>query len=251
MSAVVLFVPGYATSKDCRSITDTYVQLADFVQSRQCDFEYLSMPNNNYGDIGNVDLDDLVEYVIQRYNEVCSSVLYRRRPIVLVGHSMGGLLVARMLSQEVIDRLCRLPTHVRLINPAIGAIVPTLVSTVVATVPDTLLRLMLLPGHLASNALYPRSLPLQQWVKPRLLVSILRRTGRLYWWNDAWTLDVGINLRAVTRIILCMGDTVCDATQSILYARQQCVDVVELESAYHAFFDTSLLTAVWDLVNSP
>jgi len=170
---VIVFVPGYLTSKTCSSAGDTYVDLHTHASKHGFEFIYIPMPNNNYGDLGNVTIDDCVDYVLSRYNTICDT-RHVSDTIILAGHSMGGMIISRLLTSTFSQKLRRLPDFVRLINPAISpdtTIPQSVLSTLLAFVPHSLQGLAAFPLPVAErNTLYPGSPPYSPMVKPVLVL---------------------------------------------------------------------------------
>ena len=131
MKVVVVFIPGYATSATAGSTGDNYVSIERHVRECGADFEYVPLPNNNYGDIGNTTIDECVDHAVEQYNRICSKSS-KDDTIILAGHSMGGLIVTRIISALRIELLARRPDRVWLIKPALNTNL-TLIARVAAT----------------------------------------------------------------------------------------------------------------------
>ena len=143
----IVFVPGFLTSQTCSSIGDTYRAIYTYALEHHFPFWYVPLPNNNYGDLGNTTVEDCLDTVIHRYNELCASV-GAEDTILLIGHSMGGLLVSRMMTDTHHTRLTRLPDLVRLLNPALRthtSWTSALLGTVLSFLPETVLGTILTP----------------------------------------------------------------------------------------------------------
>ena len=132
---LIVFVPGYATSRE------EYIDIAEYVRSLGHLFEFISIANNNYGDRGCTTMDACIELSIARYNLICTQAQYANTPIVLAGHSMGGLLVLRMVSISCFGRLHTKPTHAVSLNPSLAPVLSPLFPTIASFLPTVLLVL--------------------------------------------------------------------------------------------------------------
>ena len=247
---LIVFVPGYLTSAECASTHDTYHAFETSASARSVTLRYVSFPNNNRGDHGNTTVDACLEYAIATYNVICDD--NKDHAIILAGHSMGGLIVLRMISSEFVGRLSRTPIGVRVVNPCIrtSSKIPVylkMASTVYSFVPDAIKRVLSLPIPICEEgAMYPGSPCYNHNVKQRLISSVLQRTGGLYINNDAWNISPSPALIECTLIIQCTGDTVVCASSSATYAKLSKVRFINIESRYHEFFDDELLGYFWN-----
>ena len=246
---VFIFVAGYLTSNECASSIDTYNAVARAALDRGHTMKYITFPNNNTGDLGNTTVDTCLEHATMAYNSICDDLGHQECTIVLAGHSMGGLLVARMISMEYIHHLHRLPTYVRMINPAIRPTVNTLskiLSTFMSYAPELVKRTLSIPSPVAEDsALYPNSPCYYPLTKPRLVLSMLQRTNALYRNNTPWNLIMDTTLSTRTRVIHCTGDTLTCAGASAQYATLSQACFVPHDCAYHQHFTDDLLQQVF------
>ena len=237
---VLIFVPGYLTG----TASQNYKEVVWSCQERNCDFEYIGVQNNNFGDIGNTTMEECLEFVIERYNTLCKA--YEGYKIILGGHSMGGLLVLRMVSTAVSSRLHRKPAYVRVIAPAIGPVAPVFPSTIAALLPTRLVRMVTVSLPIAGpGMLYPNSPELRNCTKQMLAISLLRKTNTLYFTNDPWDLEPMAAVCHTTTIVHCIGDQITSAVASRVHAHKYNVRFVGLGGPYHQHFDTVLLTTLW------
>jgi pimeloyl-ACP methyl ester carboxylesterase len=238
----MIFVPGYHTSRTCTSVGDTYLNIANYVQEHGLEFRYVPMPNNNYGDIGHTTLDSCVEHVVHVYNQICNERDWGT--IILAGHSMGGLLVTRMISTSYCRQLMRVPDRVCVINPAYRAVLPVwgvFVATFLSYLPESILGHISLPLPISTKgALYPSSPTMSPVAKPMLLLSMLQATGRLLAHNKTW--DLVPDERIHLTILACRGDTLADFVSSRQYAEMYDARFIAISSDFHEYFDDKILT---------
>ena len=238
---VMLFVPGYLTG----TASQHYREVVSACRDRNYDFEYIGVQNNNFGDIGNTTMDECLNSTIERYNILCKA--YEGYKIILSGHSMGGLLVLRMISTAMASRLHHKPTYVRVIAPAIGPFAPVFSSTLASLLPTLLIRMVAVSLPIAGpGMLYPNSPDTRNSTKQRLAVSLLRKTNTLYFNNDPWDLEPVADVGHMTTIVHCIGDQITSAVASRDHAHKYKVRFVGLSGPYHHHFDTAMLTAIWE-----
>jgi hypothetical protein len=248
---IIMFVPGYLTSKTCSSVGDSYLDIYKYAVNECYDFVYLPIPNNNYGDVGNASLDDCLAYVLKEYNEICvEKKLSTDDSITLVGHSMGGLIVSKLVTDEYLCQLKCIPHSIRLINPAIGPITSlstTVLGTVLSFLPESVLRIPIVPLPVVErNILYPGSMPSSPGMKVLLGSSLLQTTGKLLVNNKKWILKPERNICEHIRIIQCKDDKLVSFEDTCNHANEYNIQMKVLSSEYHAFFDKALLTAVFE-----
>lgn len=244
-----VFIPGYITSHTYTLAGDTYVDIADRVRKEGFDFAYISLPNNNYGDRGNATLDEYLEHVVTRYNSICSKAnVGPEDTIVLAGHSMGGLLVAKLITAIYLAKLDPQPNYVRVINPAIFPIVSwhlRVVATMLSFLPDVLLRTLAAPVSISTkDALFPGSLAQSPVVKLLLASSVARKTGSLFLNNETWDLTPAASLTVRIKVIACQGDPVASFEEARAYADRFKIALVSLPLDYHEYFDNTVMTGV-------
>ena len=245
---LIIFVPGYLTSQTCSSAGDTYLDIYKYAMKNGYDFVYIPIPNNNYGDVGNTTLDDCLGYVLQQYNHICNEKTSGQ--ITLVGHSMGGLIVSKLVTKEYLSKLQRIPDVVRIINPAIGPTtspIITTLGTLLSFVPQSLLGVPIVPLPVAEpGVLYPGSMQSSPGVKLLLGSSLLRTTGKLLVNNTKWTLEPDSGIRNRMKIIQCKDDKMVSFENTRDHASEYHVKMVVIPNGYHALFDESLLTATFE-----
>ena len=248
---IIIFVPGYLTSQTCSSVGDSYLDVYKYAVNECYELVYVPIPNNNYGDVGNATLDDCLAHVLKEYNKICvERKLSQDDSITLVGHSMGGLIVSKLITEEYLRQLKCVPNCVRLINPAIGpstSLCNAVLGTVLSYVPESVLGLPIVPLPLVErNALYPGSMPSAPVVKVLLGSSLLRTTGKLLVNNKKWMLEPETNIREHIRIIQCKDDKVVSFEDTCDHANEYNVQMTVIPSKYHAFFDDALLSACFE-----
>jgi hypothetical protein len=245
---VIIFVPGYLTSQTCSSAGDTYLDIYKYAMKNGYDFVYIPIPNNNYGDVGNTTLDDCLDYVLQQYNHICNEKTSDQ--ITLVGHSMGGLIVSKLVTKEYLLKLQRIPDVVRIINPAIGPTtspIITTLGTLLSFVPQSVLGVPIVPLPVAEpGVLYPGSMQSSPGVKLLLGSSLLRTTGKLLVNNTKWTLEPDSVIRKCMKIIQCKDDKMVSFDNTRDHAHEYKLQMVVIPNGYHALFDESLLTATFE-----
>jgi alpha-beta hydrolase superfamily lysophospholipase len=245
---VIIFVPGYLTSQTCSSVGDTYLDIYKYAIKNGYDFVYVPIPNNNYGDVGNTTLDDCLEWVLQKYNHICNE----KKPsqITLVGHSMGGLIVSKLVTKEYFSKLQRIPDVVRIINPAIGprtSPMITAVGTLLSFIPQSVLGLPVVPLSVAEPGdLYPGSMQSSPGVKLLLGSSLLRTTGKLFVNNTKWTLEPDSHIRKCMKIIQCKDDKLVSFDNTRDHANEYKLEMVIIPKGYHELFDEAVLTATFE-----
>ena len=249
MSKYVIFIPGYLTTQGCSHPGDTYRDVARGFQRRGFEFLYLPLPNSNDGDRGNSTLEDHLEHVIQRYNQLCEEYRIGSEDfLVLAGHSMGGLLTAKLLTSTYLDQLLRPPNCVRLLNPVFRTRLSfprRLLSTLCSFLPDFVLRTLAVPLPIATREiLFPGSLAQSPVAKPLLGGSVLRATNGLLCNNRPWGLRPEDTMRNVTRVVTCRGDRLASFEASEAYAEQFEIELVALPLNDHESFGETVLAAL-------
>jgi hypothetical protein len=244
---VLFFVPGYMTGTSTQSYDEIVVRAA---RERNWGVEYMAMPNNNSGDVGNTTMDHCLEYIIRRYNMLEKLKAYADADIVLAGHAMGGLLVLRLMSDEVGHRLHRKPVCVRVLNPIITPIITTplrVVSTILSFFPS-IVRLLSLPVPVASpGELYPDSPDFSPSVKQVLSLSLMRHTGSLYLHNTTWDLMPFKNARNLITVFHNIDDNLSDINGSREYCMDNRVPLIEIDSRYHEYFEDNVIDRIYSL----
>lgn len=245
-----IFVPGYMTSHGCNVQGDTYVDIHKAATDHGFEFTYISIPNNNRGDLGNITMDECLAYVVRQYNMICTK-LCPDDTVILTGHSMGGLLVAKMITETCLTSLTRAPDFVRLINPVFGPVLSWaewVAGTVFSFLPDMVLRILVLPLPIAGQGfLYPESPAYSPAIKQCLCISMLRKTGAIFVVSDSkWDLTPSVTMVDRTSVITCQGDRLTSYESSCAYAKRVCIDIVSLPLAYHEYFEKTVLTALFN-----
>jgi hypothetical protein len=244
----IVFVPGLSTSQTCSSIGDTYFDIYTYALENHYKFWYIPLHNNNYGDIGNITVDDCLETVIHRYNELCSSI-GTDDTILLAGHSMGGLLISKMMTDMHHMKLTRLPNLVRLLNTAFRirtSWMNAFLITVVSFLPEAVLGTIIAPlPRVRKNMLYPGSPNAVPIMKPLLAVSIQRRTGGLLLLNDTWNLQPAPALRERIVLVHCEADSLTSFAETDLHATRYHLKMIRVSSPYHQYFDAHILGALF------
>ena len=243
MPTVLVIVP----STESRG--DTYVPMFQSAAARTTAVEYVTSPNDCYGDPTVTTIDLWLDDVITAYNSVCRDPKYKDFEIVLAGHAIGGLLVARMLSIHVVDRLIRRPAHVRIVSPLLSPR-PTLLAKLYVHLPSAIQCLVPYIHMRPPDTLYPGSPRICALVKPCLLVSTLCRTGAIRMGNAPWDLTICPALAPCTRVIHRVEDTFASYAFSVEYTKKHQVQLVSLQGKYHEYFDLVLLTAFWEGISS-
>jgi hypothetical protein len=249
---LVIFIPGYLTTQTCEYPGDTYVDLARYIRRRErTEFVYVPIPNNNYADLGNTTMDDCLEYVIRQYNRICAD-RDQQDTIILAGHSMGGVLIARMLTISMITRLHRRPRFVRLLNPSLHPIVPItgrILSMILSRLPTLVLDYVIGPVSIASDAeLYPASPRVIRYSKLRLIQSLLGVTGELWPTTNAWDLTPDPGMCPDICMIVCSRDRLVSAEHTRLFSNIHRIRVVTVASGYHEYFDNTMMYSFFDQV---
>jgi hypothetical protein len=253
---ILIFVPGYLSSKTCFSTGDTYLDIYKYAVKNGYKFVYVPIPNNNYGDIGNTTLDDCLEYVLRKYNRICIEEKYSDEDeITLVGHSMGGLIVSKLTTNEYVSKLERIPDCVRLINPALSPITSrsnTALGTLLSFIPDSILGVPMVPLSVAGrDVLYPGSMPVSPGVKLLLASSLLRTTGKLLTNNTKWTLKPDTRILGRMRIIQCKDDQLVSFDNISDHAHKYDIQMIVIPKGYHEFFDEAVLKATFEGRKNP
>lgn len=242
--SLMVFVPGYATSRE------EYIDIAEYVRSLGHLFEFIAIANNNYGDRGCTTMDTCIELVIARYNLICTQAQYANIPIVLAGHSMGGLLVLRMVSNSCFGRLLTKPTRVVPLNPSLAPVVFPLLPTIGSFLPTVLLGTIPIPVLYASpGALYENSPPMRRPLKPQLLFDLLRKTNTLYIHNDPWDLMPDESMKNFVCIICNTGDKITKSEASLAYGHRYGVLVRSVPSNLHQRFDDTLMDLMFAFIS--
>lgn len=245
----LFLVPGYITSQKCTSEGDTYFEIAKAACAKGYQFVYIPIPNNNFGDIGNTTLEMCLDHVVLRYNVLCTELnISTDDTVLLAGHSMGGLLVARAVTDAVIGRLVRLPDVVRILNPAfsIGAAwyLRSLV-TLLSFMPETLFATLSISARVCGkNTLYPGSPDLSTACKQLLATSLASHTGTLLFNNKPWKLTPDTSMKERITIIACAGDAIVQMSGITTYCKNNTVPLVLLSLEYHEYFPIVLLDAL-------
>jgi hypothetical protein len=247
---VIIFVPGYVTSQTCSFAGDTYLDIYKYALKTGYEFVYLPIPNNNYGDVGNTTLDDCVADVLSMYNKICVERNFQKEDtITLAGHSMGGLIVSKLVTGEYITKLKRLPELVRMINPALGPICSrstAALGTLLSFLPESVLGFPTVPIPIAGrDGLYPGSRQVSTPVKPLLAMSLLRTTGKLLVNNTTWVLKPDINIRERLTIVQCVGDKLVSYEDARDHANQYQITLIAIPDGYHEWFDDVVLAATF------
>ena len=245
---LIIFVPGYLTSQTCSSEGDTYFDIYKYAIKNGYGFVYVPIPNNNYGDIGNTTLDDCLDYVLQKYNHICIEKNFSQ--ITLVGHSMGGLIVSKLVTNEYLSKLKRIPDFVRIVNPAIGPVTSPMITTlgtILSFVPDSILGVPIVPLSAAERGvLYPGSMQSSPGVKLLLGSSLLRTTGKLLVNNTKWTLKPDSGIRKHIKIIQCEDDKMVSFDKTRDHAKEYNLEMAVIKGGYHEFFDEAVLSAMFE-----
>ena len=248
---LIIFVPGYLATQTCSFQGDSYLDVYRYALARGFEFAYTPMPNNNYGDRGNATMDDCLDNVVGQYNEICvKRNLGPTDTLILVGHSMGGLVVSRLVTSAYSTKLNRLPDSVRLVNPAIRPIFNWFeggLGTLLSFVPQSILGLPLIALKVVEgNTLFPGSLSIFPYVKPLLGWSIGRATGAFWVNNQTWGLRPDDGVCDHITIIQCTGDRIVSCEGARAHANRYGIKFVVLSQEYHAYFDAVALAAVFD-----
>jgi predicted alpha/beta hydrolase family esterase len=232
-------------------VGDTYVDVRRYVTNHAgAKFVYVPIPNNNSGDLGNTTIEECVDYVVHQYNQICRNHDIQDT-IILAGHSMGGIVVTRMISGSCIQRLYRRPDFVRLVNPALHVplTVPVRLVTTICHyfVPTGICSYVSMPSPISKrNQLYPKSPAVAHAVKPLLLLSALSGTGRLYFNNHMLDLEPDVDMCARIIIIACRDDPLGTFGHLRLVASKYNIRIVTVASGYHTFFDNTVMTSFFD-----
>ena len=250
---LMIFVPGYTSDKTCVFDGDAYFAIYNYAIAHDFEFAYVPLPNNNFGDVGNVTLEDCLQHTLRTYDSICRKRnVSRADTIVLAGHSMGGLIVARMITDAYISRMIHRPTYVRMIHPAIQpAVGPSnmVLATVCSLVPHSVLATLPLPITISEKEmLYPGSLSGSPAIKQVLSISILSATGVLLLNNNKWGIVPNLEVRPSITIIAAEQDSVVLFKGIMSYVNLYNVKIVTIHSKYHAHFDTTVLDAIFNCI---
>ena len=247
---VLIFVPGYLTAPTCSSRGDTYLAIYKHACKYGFEFIYTPIPNNNYGDLGNITLNECVANVVAQYNDICETRnIGPTDTLVLFGHSMGGLIVSKMVTSTLLHKLKRRPDAVRLINPAITINLSwanSVLGTLSTLLPNSILSLPVLPIPVAERDwLFKGSSPYAPGVKPLLLSTMLQAQGGLLMNNRTWCLSPDDALREHITIVQCSEDKVVSSEGARMHADAHNIHFVAISGGWHQYFDRSVLTALF------
>jgi hypothetical protein len=247
---IMIFIPGYYTTQNCLSVGDSYVTLSVYATEHDFEFIHIPLPNNNYGDIGNTTVGNCLEHVLRQYNMICDERNFSATDnVILAGHSMGGLIVSRLMTSTYVTKLRRLPSVVRMYNPAIG-VVSTLLESILATlmsfVPSIVLETLPIPLPIAAkNELFLSSLQISPLVKPALIMSIFQTTGKLLMNNTTWDLTPDASIRDHITIIACTGDKVVSYEDTFKHASKNKINLITFKRTYHSDCDDTILSVLF------
>jgi predicted alpha/beta hydrolase family esterase len=249
---LVIFVPGYLTSQTCFSVGDTYLDCAEYARAYGFQFEYVPMPNNNYGDRGNTTMDDCLDHVVDQYNNICiNRIVGPDDTIILAGHSMGGLIVSKLLTASHLSKIRRRPDFVRLVNPAFeptSSLIRRATALCVSFLPEVILGSLVLPIPIAAKGmLFPGSQPQVLIVKQILAISLLGKTGLLFTDNTQWDLTPEVGMRTNMVIIACKDDPLTAFKASEKYADTYNIRFTEGPRGFHEYFNEVTMAAFFDL----
>ena len=245
----MLFVPGFLTAQTCSSRGDTYFDVYTYAIAHGFEFMYMPIPNNNYGDLGNTTMEDCLDNVLGQYNTICHTTIGPTDTIMFVGHSMGGMIISRLVTSAYSDKLKRRPDSVRLLNPAIGkhlSWAEVITGTLLSFVPK-LTGLAIVPVPIADReTLYPASLPLSPGCKLLLGTSLLQTMGKLLVNNRQWVLQPDDGMCEI-RIVQCRGDRVVSYPDTRAHAKaySHSIQFVTIASDYHEYFDADILDTLF------
>jgi hypothetical protein len=242
---VLFFVPGYLTG----TATQSYNDVVRAAKSRNWAFEYITLPNNNSGDLGNTTMEHCLEYIVRQYN-MLESNLYTGAEIILAGHDLGGLLVLRLMSEAVGHLLIRKPSYVRVINPTITPIIPKYIKvlgTVLSFFPS-IVRLLCLPVPVASYGVFYHTSPdFSPAVKQVLSLSLLCHTGSLYMHNTTWDLMPFINARKLIKVYQSKNNRMVDIYGVREYCQDNRVPLIEIDSIYHQHTEDDVIDRIYSI----
>ena len=190
------------------------------------------------------------EHSIEQYNDICASYdLKAEDSIVLAGHSMGGLLTAKMITQDCIHLMDIRPTHIRLLCPAVASELSwteSFMASLLALLPESVTGMIPLPLNVAeSGQLWPRSPPLTPNVKQLLASTILRATNCLLFGNAPWDLTPDPDIIPVTEVIASKGDSVVDTRKIRQYTQRHKISYLEDDRHYHEHFDSRMISTIF------
>lgn len=227
-STRVIFIPGYITSNNWDIPYTTYHDVKNCLSRAGFDdIHYISLSNNNMGDLGNTTISDLVTEAVCKYQHLERS--HENVRMILMGHSMGGLIAYQMLHHIT-------PDIVMLLNPCFQPTVSVLYRILITFVVPFIEQVDIPIRYIDENVLYDGSSSSSKIHKHRLSRSVYSGTGSLLPGFNHRLTDPPVDItKDIVHVLHSMGDKVVSVHGTI--ARHDVMkNVCILESPYHEPF---------------